>query len=436
MERLDLNHNSREKAMIRKLAAELAEIAHLPVQQKKIDLWKNLNSLQMKRPMVMVYSFPWEEAEAVSPELQLQAEDPFHRKLEQYLHRLLFKWRYMRADMVIEPIYRSPIYFEDTGIRLNSGIAKRKLLTYCANIHTIDNGNPRDAIAYKPVLSNTEDIAGIAMPEIRINNRQTEDEFIRSCELLEPALKVVKCGVQVMPFAPMDALLELWGINELLIDMIERPELIHQAMDKLVDTYLARLDQFGKLNVLSLNNHAAGAITQGMGECLTDELPGEDSNPVFVRPKDMWGGATAQILSSVSPTMHDEFSLTHELRWLEQFGLTAYGCCEPLHKKVEILKKIKNLRKISMSSWIQAEEAAAQIGNRYVFSYKPKPTFLALDTFDLEPSRREIEDVLQQTRKYNCPVELILRTIISFKSDPNRIAAWTRMAMSIVGAEE
>lgn len=104
-----------ERNIIRKLADEVAEIAHLPIQQKKIELWKNLNSLNMKRPMVLIYSFPWNEAESVEDELKIQSEDEFNRNLERYLRRLIYKWRYLRADMVIDSKFRSPIFFDDTG---------------------------------------------------------------------------------------------------------------------------------------------------------------------------------------------------------------------------------------------------------------------------------------------------------------------------------
>jgi hypothetical protein len=149
----------------------------------------------------------------------------------------------------------------------------------------------------------------------------------------------------------------------------------------------------------------------------------------------MWGGATAQIFSSVSPEMHAEFALQHEIKWLERFGLAAYGCCEPLDRKIGILRQVKNLRKISMSSWIKPELAAAEIGRDFVFSYKPKPTFLALDDFNLEPTLQEMKAVLRHTQAHDCPLEFILRTIISFRQDPRRITEWVNMAMSLVGAE-
>ena len=47
--------------------------------------------------------------------------------------------------------------------------------------------------------------------------------------------------------------------------------------------------------------------------------------------------------------MHDEFCVQYEMKWMERFGLVAYGCCEPLHNKIGMLRKIKRLRKISMS---------------------------------------------------------------------------------------
>ena len=38
--------------VLRKLAAEKARIAALPVHAEKIELWRNLNDLKMTRPMI------------------------------------------------------------------------------------------------------------------------------------------------------------------------------------------------------------------------------------------------------------------------------------------------------------------------------------------------------------------------------------------------
>jgi hypothetical protein len=136
--------------------------------------------------------------------------------------------------------------------------------------------------------------------------------------------------------------------------------------------------------------------------------------------------AAAQIFSEVSPRMHEEFGLQYEMRWLDRFGLTYYGCCEPLHRKVNILEKIKNLRKISMSPWIDVREAARSVGDRYIFSFKPSPAPFAGDVWNLEKAKAELVNVLEGTR--NCVVEVIMKDISTVRYEPQRLWEWARMA--------
>ena len=74
-------------------------------------------------------------------------------------------------------------------------------------------------------------------------------------------------------------------------------------------------------------------------------LKSDGFDPDKVRASDLWGCGTAQIFSAVSPAMHQEFDLASTLQWMKRFGLNYYGCCEPLDKKIEILRNIPNLRK-------------------------------------------------------------------------------------------
>lgn len=55
----------------------------------------------------------------------------------------------------------------------------------------------------------------------------------------------------------------------------------------------------------------------------------------------------AQILVTVGKEMHKEFEIDYMKKNLAQCGLVYYGCCEPLDTKIDIVKKISNLRKIS-----------------------------------------------------------------------------------------
>jgi hypothetical protein len=418
--------------LIRDLANEVSHIAHLPIQQENISLWKSLNRLQMKRPMVLIYSFPWGESEGIAENLFVRSEGEPYQTIERYLRRLLFKWHTMRADMVVSPVYCTPVYLKKPGMRFfDDGEAGNCLLT-CGNVHVIDNGNPTQALKYKALIQNEKDLKKILTPVIEIDQERTLREYEQSLEILDPILHVERSGVRNIAFNPIDELAKHWGITNLLLDMTDRPELIHRAMQQLVDAYIACLDQFEKLGLLSLNSDLGGVITQGMGESFIDELPQAGYTSEAVHATDLWGGAAAQILSCVSPAMHEEFALRYEQKFLSRFGLTAYGCCEPLHQKINMLRQIKNLRKISMSSWIDAREAARNIRGDYVFSYRPNPSFLAAQSFDLQPAKEELDRILSITSEYGCPLELVLRTIITYRRDPTRLSQWVDMAMNRV----
>jgi hypothetical protein len=130
--------------------------------------------------------------------------------------------------------------------------------------------------------------------------------------------------------------------------------------------------------------------------------------------------------------MHWEFALRHEMRWLERWGLTYYGCCEPLDVKMGILRRIPNLRKISMSSWVDPDRGAEQLGTDYVYSHKPSPALMAEGTWRPALARQQLTDVLERTN--GCRVEVIMKDISTVRYQPQRLWEWEKMAMEVVRA--
>ena len=126
--------------------------------------------------------------------------------------------------------------------------------------------------------------------------------------------------------------------------------------------------------------------------------------------------------------MHWEFALKHEMRWLERWGLTYYGCCEPLDIKMDLMRRIPNLRKISMSPWVDVERAVRLVGSDYVFSRKPTPAVLAEDTWQPEQARQHLRDFLERAR--GCRVELIMKDISTVRYQPRRLWEWERSRWS------
>jgi hypothetical protein len=144
----------------------------------------------------------------------------------------------------------------------------------------------------------------------------------------------------------------------------------------------------------------------------------------------MWGFCEAQTMSEVSPAMHDEFVLTYQLPILERFGLNCYGCCEPLHLKLDLLTaKVPRMRRISISPWADKRVSAEKLGGDFIFSWKPNPAALAAVEFDTEWVRQDIRETVDIAREHGCVLEMIIKDTHTCNHQPWRFDEWCRIAM-------
>ena len=411
--------SEKDKVILQKLATELAAIAHLPIQKQKAEMWRRLNRLEPVKVMLWINEIPWHE---MGPELELKTSSKFCRSYEMQLRRMLYQWRHMRGDMVVEPKILSPLVVHDTGFGIDANIVSAEGDTGFRDPVVVTGASD-----FESVIKNEEDIEKIQMPQVEIDWEVTERNYELLIDIFKDILSIEKQGTPGFWFAPWDQLVTWLGVEEALIYMTERPEFVHKAMKRLMDAHLYRLDQYEELNALASNNGAHRIGSGGFG--FTDELPQSDFNSTHVQAIDLWGCSAAQILAAVSPEMHQEFALQHEMRWLEKFGLTYYGCCEPLDKKIHILESIPNLRKISISPWADCEEAAANIGNKYVLSLKPNPAILAAENWNPDAARKELEKDLEKTK--GCAVEVIMKDISTCRREPHRLWEWANIATKL-----
>ena len=140
----------------------------------------------------------------------------------------------------------------------------------------------------------------------------------------------------------------------------------------------------------------------------------------------------AQILSTVSPKMHVEFEIELVRPLYERFGLLYYGCCEPLENIIPYIRKINNVRKISVSPWADSAKCAQHIGKDYVFSAKPNPAFIASGVLDTESAMAQIQAVLSTCASNNTPVEFILKDISTVSGKLESLDQWADMAMGLI----
>ena len=405
--------------VLRALAREIAEDAALPVQQERIRQWKALNALRPERPMVMVDQVPWDEMD-VDGELTLRSEDPFHRRLETGLRRQLYGWRHMRADMVVLPVIVIPKVVGHDGF----GVAiETDFLTVDAERDLVIRPS-----ASGPLPPSLDDPSAIRTPSVWLEAEATAEREARAREVFDGILDVQMQGI--LPcHATWDEIVQLRDPIGALVDLATRPDEMHEIARRWSDARLAYVDRLEAQGLLGHGQqlvHCTGAFT--------DELPAEGFDPTRPRARDIWTCGMAQALGDVSPAMHAAFELPCAQAWYARFGLGYYGCCEPLHDRIDMVRRIPNVRKISISPWADVAVAAGNIAGDYVMSRKPSPFFLALDAFDLDGAEAEIRASIAACRATGTPLEIILKDITTVHGEPERLWAWERLAMELVGA--
>ncbi|MHC4561445.1 MAG: hypothetical protein ACYS8X_01585 [Planctomycetota bacterium] len=403
-----------DKTILRDLARRVAQIAADPVQAANTDLWIRLNRLQRTRPMIMLYDWT-ENGHPPTIPLSCQSEDA--RDVEQILRGRIHHWEHRRDDFVWEPVVYCQIALEcgDYGIQRD---VNRSTHAFGAD-------------AFRTVLADDADPDMIPMPTLTVDWDDTRRRQQWMADVFDGILRVELKGRWGCWTQPMDEFIQWRGIEQTLIDVIDRPEWIHAWLQRIIDHDLSRFEQCEAMGLFTLNNHADFLWTGGM--LCTDELPAVDFDGEHVRMKDLWGHASTQIFSEVSPAMHEEFALQYEKQIMNRFGLCYYGCCEPLHHKVDaIFKHLDTVRKISMSPWVDVAKGAEAVGNRAVFSYKPNPAILGLPTWDIDAARDQLREVFELTR--DCVIEVTMKDLHDVHGQPHRITEWVEMAKQL--AEE
>jgi hypothetical protein len=401
--------SAQEKELLRDLARRVAEIAAAPEHGVRREMWKKHNRLQRIKPMVLIFpEGAWTE---LLPQSVCKIADPFWRGYEWHLRHLIYRWEHLRDDNVIEPILRVGIVATNSGWGLSP--------------QRIPSPEQRGAWRYDPPMKAPEDISRLRFPQIKVDEEKTKRNFEMVNEVFGDIL-TVKVNRRVgVSCSLANTFAGLRGLDQIMIDMCDRPQWVHQVMSFMTEGTHRMLDQVEQLGALELNNRDDYVSSGGVG--YTDELPAPDFDG-RVRLRDLWGFAEAQELALVSPAMQEEFVLRYQIRLLDRFGLNCYGCCESLTHKLKIVKKIPRLRRVSVSPWTDLRVAAEELQDKYIFSWKPNPAEMVLK-FDPARIRAWLTEAVQIAK--DGVLEIILKDTHTVNNEPHRMETWVRIAQEV-----
>lgn len=401
--------NNKDKMIVRELAKRYMDIAESEEQRKMNKRMKTTNDLKIVRPPVLIDEIPWYQIN-IDGELDCICEDQNARKVEYELRCNLYRRKYFKADTLFEPFYRVAMAYDSTGI----GVERNEKIVRTDDINNIVSHGMEDVLEDESVLDEK-----IKIPEFTLRPDKDRENVATYTELLGDVMPVKLCGHGCYNFMPWDNISFFRGVEPIFMDLYDRPEYLHRIIRKMCDIATAELDfveQNSCVDSNPINVHCTPAAVSGLAE---------------KGWKATWFRGAAQPFSCVSAAMVDEFEIEYIKPIAERFAYTYYGCCEPLDKKLDVVKKIGNLRKIGVSPWADVESSAEQIGGNYVYARKPNPANVAIST-DPVVVRKETEETVKACIKYGCPCEFVLKDISTVSSDPKNLIVWAETVSNVL----
>lgn len=410
--------SSRQRVVLRDLAKRVAEIASLPEQAEKVRLWTACNDLRPER--AMVYADPqngWEELDEAW--MRLECTDRRLRAIEQDLQRSIVRHEHIPDDYPVTDAF--DVRIEVTGSSYND---------YGLDLQV--ERSVRDKLSRRivPVIHGEADLARLHPRPIRVDHQTTDQQVAFADELFGDILRVRKRGTTTSGwrYGLSRVLIHMRGLENMMLDLFDNPGLIHRLMAFLRDDALREIDVLEAAKAVRVNNDPTDVIGTG-GPCVTHDLPGaEVQGPARVDQCACWGESQETV--GVGPGQFAEFFLQYQLPILRLFRLVAYGCCEPLDHKYDLLfDHVPNLRWVSVPPRADLRLAADKIANRYVYVYKPNPSRICVTSPDWAGAERDIREALEGAR--GCAVQIVMKDTCTFRKEPQRVTRWAQMAARI-----
>ncbi len=397
-----------DKTILRDLAQRYTEICANPAQKIRRALWRKHNSLKETRPLIYVRAFAWPEM----PESKCVCKDRLFRQYEDFFRYRLF-WDALNDDAVFEPWVTVPAVYRQTG--------------WGVKISRHYSGAEGGSFKIDYPLKTPEDLKKLAVPSHAIDEPKTAANVERLQEAIGDRITI---NLDRAPFYRMwggdisTDLGYLRGIENFMADMYDNPAWLHSLV------------KFISAGVLKVHAEAEAAGDWGctahenQAMPYAEELPDPAPNVNGVKRRQLWAFMAAQEFAGVSPAMHNEFLLQYQLPILRHFGLVAYGCCEDLTRKIDILRQIPNLRRIAVAPSADVARCAEQIGRDYVLSYRPSPADMVSYNFDAARIRKIVSRDLQACRQ--CHVDITLKDVETVGTDPDRVRRWVQLTREII----
>jgi len=403
--------------ILRSLAERKARIAASDLNRERRELWFRHNGLERVRPLVLVrISGVMDET---LPDSVLECTDDWARMLERGLRAEIYEHEVLADDYVLEPwidlnwkVQATP-YIDPAELSIH--VPKR------------EDGKLGARRWDPPIRDISRDFHKLLRREFSVDREGTLAEKERLEALFEGILPVRIRGAFWWSFGMTLIVIELIGLENFMLFMYDDPDGLHQLMRFLHDDHAAFAEWLEHERLLTLNNENdyIGSGSRGHTRELPKKIPESERKACPVRTSDLWLLLESQETVGVGPEQFEQVIFPYQLDLASRFGLVYYGCCEPAHGRWEVLKKLPNLRSVSVSAWADEAFMAEALAGRYVYSRKPNPAQVSTSVFDEDAVRADVRATFAKAR--GCDIEIIMKDVHTLNGHPERLARWVQI---------
>ncbi len=402
---------SSDRGVLRELVERYLAVCSDPVMDERRKLWAQLHSLKPTRPLIYMRGG---RVFSEVPELRnLVCEDPFFRGYEHRLRLELYRAG-LDDDTIFEPWLTVRPSFACGGWGVGGGKRTQPDMA-------------RGAWKEEYPLREPADIDKLREPWHEINEERTAELVGKVQDAVGDLIEInLDRGPAYTGFAGdiSTALGHLRGIENFMLDMYDNPEWLHRLCKFMGEGALRTHEQAEDAGDWCLSSG------QNQAETYAEELPAPEPNSPGATRSQLWGYYAAQEFTLVSPAMHEEFLLQYQLLSMRKFGLVAYGCCEDLGNKIDMLRQIPNLRRIAVAPAADVRTCAEQIGQDYVMSYRPSPADMVCCGYDEARIERIVGDALEVCRGQF--LDITLKDVDTAQNEPERLRNWVACVRRII----
>lgn len=409
---------TQDRTRLRALAGAYAEAAHSKAMDERREKWRLHNGLHERTCPFHIEDNGSFFADLMPP---LECADDLCRALEHRLLRALTAYEQIDDDRII------PARFLVDWCTPTSTLCEELAITRA------ESSNGLGYHTNTPVQDIDADFHKLQRRTITLDREATERQADLARKVFAGLLPVEVGRVSSFYSNGItNKAVHLMGMQELYLQMALNPEGVHRLLSFLADDNWA-LGQWEEAEGLLTLNHDGN-----QGYCTGSSHYSDETTTVTgarVATTDCYGYLESQESASISAEMFDEFVMPHIERLASRFKLLKFGCCEPVHDLITVLKRLPNLRKVSVTPWCDQRKLVERCPRDIIWCRKPIPLKLCGTTFDSEAMRAHLQETLDIAADYF--VEFVYRDTNPLTGAmQDRVAATCRLVRALSGHPE